>query len=173
MCQKYTEKEIQVLLNDDFCLKKKHEVTVPNITTCHEFWEADLLSMTKSGFVHEFEIKTTRSDWSKEKRIIENMADDGCKLRRAQSLSKQFCYGEDLGISPNYFWLCAPSGVIREDEIPEYAGVIEVYEFRKKQRIKIMKNAPLLHHGKASDKMMFSMLRSMNYKYWNQKRKVA
>lgn len=171
MCQ-YKERDIQVILNDNFCLKKQHELTVPNITTCHEFWEADLLSMTKSGFLHEFEIKATRSDWAKEKRIIENMLDDGCKLRRAQSLSKQFSEKEDLGISPNYFWLCAPSGVIWEEEIPDYAGVIEIYEFRQKHRIKIIKNAPRLHNGKASDKMMFSMLRSMNYKFWNQKRKL-
>lgn len=171
MCQ-YTESQIQQLISDEYCIKKRHELSVPNITTCHDFWEADLLSLTKTYFLHEFEIKTTRSDWAKEKRLIENQSDEGCKFRRATVLLNQHNRNDDCGNSPNYFWLCAPSGVIKEDEIPEYAGLIEVYEFRKKQRIMVKKNAPRLHNGKASDKVMFSMMRSLNFKFWNTKRKV-
>jgi hypothetical protein len=170
MCD-YTEKDFQQLLTDDFCIKKRHEISVPNITTCHDFWEADLLSMTKSYLLHEFEIKTTRSDWVKEKRSIENKSDDGCKLRRAYALSKQLNEKMDLGIAPNYFWLCAPSNVVREEEIPDYAGLIEVYDFRKKTRIRVIKDAPRLHDGKASDKIMYNMMRSLNFKFWNSKRK--
>jgi len=168
----YTEKQIQQLLTNDFCIKKTHDIAVPNITTVHGFWESDLLSMTKSGLLHEFEIKTTRSDWAKEKRAIEGLSEDShCKVRRCTALNKQLNEKVDMGTSPNYFWLCAPSGIVREEEIPPYSGLIEVYEFRKRVRIRIKKNAPRLHTGKASDKVMLSMMRSMNYKFWNSKRK--
>lgn len=161
-----SEKDAQNLLMEKFCFKKNHEIAVPNITTCHDFWEADLLSMTKSFLLHEFEIKLSRSDFAKEKRIIENCLDDGCKLRRFESLSKQLSENSDLGIAPNYFWYCAPSGVIKEEEIPDYAGLIEFYEFRKEDRINIIKPAPRLHSGKASDKVIYSMMRSLNFRHW-------
>jgi hypothetical protein len=44
----YTEAEIQQVLSDEYCIIKRHELSVPNITTVHGFWESDLLSMTKS-----------------------------------------------------------------------------------------------------------------------------
>lgn len=171
MDEKYTEKRVQDVLTDKFCLDKKHELVVPNITTIGEFWEADLMSMTKSLFLHEFEIKTTRSDWLKEYRIITEGRDDGCKLRRAVSLHKQFNSNVDQRTCPNYFWVCAPSGVVHDDELPSYAGMIEIYNFRKKDRIKVIKSAPRLHTGKCSDKMIASMYRSLNFKFWNMRKK--
>ncbi|MDX1532624.1 MAG: hypothetical protein R3230_00290 [Nitrosopumilaceae archaeon] len=168
---KFTERDIQLLISDKFCFNKKHELIVPNITTLHDFWEADLVSMTKSFFLHEFEIKTTRSDWLKEYRIIAEGRNDGCKFRRAVALHKQFNSDTDLGSSPNYFWVCAPSGVVKDDELPSYAGMIEVYRFRKVDRLKIIKPAPRLHSGKCSDKMIASMYRSLNFKFWNMRKK--
>ena len=167
----YTEREIQQLLSDEYCIKKRHELSVPNITTVHGWWESDLLSMTKSYILHEFEIKTTRSDWLKEKRAIEGLVESQCKIRRDDALSKQLLEKDDMGTAPNYFWLCGPINVFLEGEIPDYAGFIEVYQFRRKSRIRVIKQAPRLHSGKASDKIMFSMMRSLNFKFWNSKRK--
>ena len=167
----YTEAEIQQVLSDEYCIIKRHELSVPNITTVHGFWESDLLSMTKSYMLHEFEIKTTRSDWLKEKKAIEGLSDSRCKIRRCDALYKQLNEDTDLGIAPNYFWLCGPINVFLEGEIPDYAGFIEIYEFRRKSRIRVIKTAPKLHKGKASDKIMFSMMRSLNFKFWNSKRK--
>jgi len=65
--------------------------------------------------LHEFEIKTTRSDWLKEKKAIEGLSDSHCKIRRNEALSEQHLEKTDLGIAPNYFWLCAPPNVFYEE----------------------------------------------------------
>lgn len=162
------ERDIQHLLANDFCIKRQHEMCVPNIKCTHGWWEADLLSLTKSNLTHEFEIKCSRSDWRKEYNQIHNeQLHPGRKRYRHNTITEQHACDDDLLLSPNYFWIVAPAGVVLDDELPSYAGWIEVYEFRSKIRLKVLKNAPRIHRFKATDKTVMSMARGLNYRLWS------
>jgi hypothetical protein len=45
---------------------------------------------------------------------------------------------------PNRFYYCAPEGIIPRDQVPHYAGLLEI-EWDNTARV--VKKAPLLHHG--------------------------
>lgn len=170
MADKYTESLIQSILAQQFCIKKNHEMVVPNIKCTHGYWEADLLSLTKTNLVHEFEIKCSRADWKKELNQINGIGHPGRKLYRHKMLTEQFHSNDDLNISPNYFWVVAPSGIVQLDELPLWCGYIEVYEHRDQQKIKIVKSASRLHAYKARDKVIMSMARGLNYRLWSMKK---
>lgn len=83
-------------------------------------WEADVASLTKTGFCHELEIKTSRSDFKADFRKSEYHKKHGTK--HEQLASRVFEKGRWI---PNYFWFCTPIGLIDVSEIPGHAGLIE------------------------------------------------
>jgi len=166
--EKFTEAYIQEILARDFCIKKNHEMVVPNIKCTHGWWEADLLSITRSSLIHEFEIKCSRSDWRKElNQITNDQIHPGRKRYRFETISEQFDSDDDHKSSPNYFWVVAPEGVVNVDELPPYAGLIHVYFFRGKPKIKKVVAARRIHPFKATDKEIMAMARGLNYRLWD------
>ncbi len=104
-------------------------------------WECDVLTLNKSGYLSEFEVKISRSDFLAEKKksgkwkLIEDRAEWTC---------------------PNYFWYVCPEGLIKESEIPVYAGLI----YTKTDCIEIQKSAKLLHKCKKDkDKVLTKFCR--------------
>ena len=91
-------------------LFKGHELIIPNIYLSGGAWsEADLISVTKAGYISEYEIKISRADFRAD-----------FKKRKHHLFEKgQFCF-------QRYFWFATPSGLVKTDEIPKYAGHIEV-----------------------------------------------
>ena len=174
---KYTEREIQDWLCKYF-MAKQRKVTIPNMYLYE--WESDLISVTKSGYVHEYEIKVTKADY---KNDFKN------KIRRHESLrhghrtpdyNQQYWIdqarnsgaSENTGIlkkvtvenriitnRPNYFFYVCPEDIITE--VPEYAGLIHC-----KPYLKIVKKAPLLHKEIITGMMEAKIMRSFYYKYW-------
>ena len=106
-------------------------------------WESDKLIWTKSGYIYEFEIKISRSDFKndfkhkKEKHIVLASTIDRDKGKRM----------------PNYFYYAVPTGMLEPDEVPPYAGLIYIdSEYRYvKQSYHIVKEAPQLHKTKYTD----------------------
>lgn len=96
-------------------------------------WECDVLSLSKSGYLSEYEVKISRSDFQAEKKKVR-------KWNLIEARCEWTC--------PNYFWYVCPVGLIREDEVPIYAGLIYISD----EGLLIMKTAPLLHRAK-KDKM--------------------
>ena len=76
-----TEKEIQNALYS-YCSQKQHEYMIPNF---HIYFEADFLSVTKAGFINEYEIKCTRSDFKAE---FKNKKAKHNDLKKAFTLKK-------------------------------------------------------------------------------------
>lgn len=104
-------------------------------------WECDVLSLSKSGYLSEFEVKVSRSDFLAEKK----------KIRKWELMQAQ-----DERTCPNYFWYVCPEGLILEAEIPVYAGLIYI----KLDGIEIQKTAKLLHKGKKGrDKVLTKFCR--------------
>lgn len=165
-----TEAEVQKMLALQYCLKKRHEITVPNIKTCHGWWESDLLSLTRSLLTHEFEIKCSRSDWLKEHNELSTQK-DSCKAQRFISYSDQFENQDDDMRVANYFWYVCYDACIAESEIPSYAGLISIHKRFKDgpYTLNVIKKAPRIHSFKASDHIIMSMSRSLSMKHWGYK----
>jgi len=91
-------------------VKRGHEAVGENFG---HLFEMDVASLSKSGMLHEFEVKISRADFMKDR-------DKGCGI-------KKFTRYEESGIKsfgcPNYFYYVCPDGLIKPNEIPVYAGL--------------------------------------------------
>ncbi len=114
--------------------------------------EADFVAITKSRFIVECEIKISRGDFFK---------DFKKEAKHLKMINKVCC--------ANYFYFAAPEGLIKIDEVPEYAGLIEISLVNNKSRAIVIKNAPRIHNEKITDQMLIKLLRSVMYKYFNYK----
>lgn len=158
------ESSMQAVLMQWAMERKHHEVVLPN-NRMYWPWEADLLSVTKAWFVHEYEIKVDRRDFLADT----NKKRKHNKLERAEkgSLAPAARHYET---TPNYFWYATWGFDIERDEIPSYAGWMRVEwnERRKKHVVRIQENAPRLHSHKMKEKNRFSCARWLSYKLKNE-----
>lgn len=144
-----TEAKIQLILATKFM--KQGCVCVPN---CGAFgWEADLLRLTRSLSCVEYEIKITKADFRA----------DAQKRWKHQLLSQPRKAREDRSFVPNYFWYCAPAGVIPAVELPAYAGLLEVADDGS---LYPLKSAPRLHRGVLGFREAAFLLRGINFRFW-------
>lgn len=88
----------------------------PSDIIVHNFYlnsfEADMLRITDSGALYEFEIKMSRSDFF----------NDFKKKRYGKHKHEELKEGN---LTPNYFCFVCPKGMIKKEEVPDYAGLIE------------------------------------------------
>lgn len=146
------------------CAVKNHEVIVPN--SCVFNWESDVISVTRSGFIHEFEIKVTRADFKQ----------DG-KKDRARLLCDPVVtgfWGSHTCSRPNYFYYVVPQGLIQPEEVPEYAGLIYAVEPVVGHHLyfgttKEIKAARRIHNEKITDGQRRQLGRSMTIRFWKQR----
>lgn len=90
---------------------------------------ADFFSFLWSGYCQEVEIKLSRSDFKAD-----------FKKPKHEAIKQ----GKFKGVA-NRFYYAVPNGLIKENEIPDYAGLIYVSEFGS---LNVIKKAPLLHRLK-------------------------
>lgn len=160
-----TESEIQDLLYLNFSEKKNHELCVPNVKALVPRGESDLVSVTKSRFVHEFEIKISSSDFKREFK----------SKKKKHRLLENIHEGESKIGAPNYFWFAfSDSGVYGGDvsSVPSYAGVLHFGKTRnvfgtKYPKLTIERKAPRLHSDRASDRVVRYLERGTTIRYWN------
>ena len=134
------------------------------------FAECDVLSITKSNYICEYEVKISRSDFKadfkkpKHKLITEK--------KFVNETVKWPYYGG------NYFYFVVPENLITVDELPDYAGLIYVRnaqfgyndypsgELKVKDIMvyEIIKKAPLLHKAKASNDFIRSLAHQLTCK---------
>ena len=112
--------------------------------------ELDFLLIDDKGLATEFEIKCSREDFTSEFKD---------KTSKHEKLA-----GRDP-TCPNRYNIIAPERVAKLEEIPEYAGFIELQEQKDgTYKYKIWKKAPLLHSGKMEPRDLFDKL---YYRYFN------
>ncbi len=102
--------------------------------------ECDVISVSKSDYIYEYEIKISRQDFKK----------DFIKEKHNHILNEKFTYirkGEQLFRVCNYFNYVVPKDLISVDEVPEYAGLIYINE---DFTFRVVKKAKLLHKTKAT-----------------------
>ena len=148
-----TEFKIQNILFNWLVRKRGHQIAVPNTYLYN--WEADLISITRSNFVHEYEVKISKSDFR---------ADENKKAKH-----RTLCENKSATHSPKHFWYVSPADLIPLDEIPDHAGLIYIV---KRNRPSIIKKAPILSKEPATEKQIKKLLLGSSWRYWAMREKL-
>lgn len=119
-------KAIQELLCKEEILKGN--LPCENLSNVFYSSEADVVSILKSGYVSEYEVKISRSDF---------------KADSKKAKWKFYDAKVETGI-PNYFYYACPKGLINKDEIQDFAGLIYVHE----NYCEVIKKAKIIHRYK-------------------------
>lgn len=177
-----------------YTMMRQHTHLCPNV--CCYAWESDFISVTKAGYVHEYECKITLSDFRAdakktdkhqvlqngfrdpseyEKLIIEQAIENekrGWPRRPMEWLTPE---NKVIGTRPNYFWYVCPEGLIQLEDVPKHAGLIYANQRSWKhggagaelRHMTVLKAAPLLHKEHITEKITNHIIRSFGFKYWN------
>src|ERR1044072_3027829 len=105
----------------------------------------DFFKLSQAGVLTEYEIKISRSDYFSDFDKKRSYHDNGKHEKMKQRICKA-----------NKFYFVVPDGLIKEDEVPEYAGLL-TYD---RGSIRTIKNAPVLHKNKYEGKELVSKLAS-------------
>lgn len=116
--------------------------------------ECDVLGVSRAGYMYEYEVKISRADFKKdfEKRYKHN------NMAARKSLFSNGRY-----VCPNYFYYVVPEGLVSIEEIPEYAGLIQIDPFSI-QFIEA-KSPAKIHAHKADDRMIKKIAHSLSCKF--------
>lgn len=118
------------------------------------YGESDFLSITRAGLITETEIKRSRSDFHA----------DFKKVKKHNMLKSK------TGSPVQYFYFACPEDMISLAEVPEYAGLIYIYEWEHRYGFnaisKVIKPAPQLNKNHATDKQKIAMYESLQHKFY-------
>ena len=131
-------------------------------------WEADMVVLSRAGYISEIEIKISLSDFK---------ADFTGKPEKHEMLVKGFAPNKWCGRwvrdwdkaeahAVKHFWYAIPGELQMKIEplLPDYAGLIVVDKWAT-----VVRKAPVLkQHRKATDAEHMAILRSMYYRGWEQ-----
>lgn len=156
--------EIQERLIKDLCKR----VFKYFLTNTHALLsEADVLGVSSTGYIYEYEVKISRSDFKAEFR---NKIDKHKRLSTRESHkvydiripgSLKLSGEKEIRIHiPNRFFFACPEGLIKPEEVPEYAGLVYVYPYD----VKVIKKAPLLHKIKVNSKLIEYLAHSLSFR---------
>jgi len=113
--------------------------------------EADVLGITRTGYIYEYEIKVSRSDFkadfNKKHKHLNLHNRTALKVYDTYENGKKTGEQTTLIKIPNRFYFACIEGLIKSEDIPDYAGLIWINKFKT---ITVIKNAPLLHRNKAN-----------------------
>lgn len=114
-----------------WCRSGAYDIVIPNFY--YGFYEMDLFRLMPSGFIVEYEIKISRSDF---KADFQKGNDDyrGNKHKDLHT-GKRIC---------NRFFFVVPFQMVMPEDIPAYAGLI----YYRDGHLEVVKHAKLLHKRK-------------------------
>ncbi len=136
-----TERDIQNILAPD--MLKRQDLVFPNTKAIHKRFESDLIRITKSGLVYEYEIKCSRSDF---------YAD--FKKHRKHLLLKQ------AKTKVNYFYFICPYGIIPLEDVEAPYGLIYI----KGKELVLMRKALKMHNRPIDIQTKDRLARSLAWK---------
>jgi len=137
---------------------------LPNTYLVNSTFEADLIRITKGGYVEEFEIKTNKEDL---RRDFRNKEPKHRQLETKTVMVKTSRNGQLIyedAFLPNKYWFVIPETMLEfSKEIPIYAGIITIQD---NGRVGIYRKAPPIHRNKASGELLLRLLASYSRKFW-------
>ena len=149
-----TSKKLQCAFYNKFY--GSHEAIIPNVFVEGNI-EMDLLCITKSQLVHEIEIKLSVADFKND--FLKEMwqGEPYKKVLKHESMVE----GNHLA---NKFSFLVPYNIEEKVEVPDYAGL---YVYTKTGRIEQRQKPKTLHKNKIELETKYSLIRKINYRYWN------
>ena len=125
----------------------RRSFTIPHYTP-KDWWECDVFELTKAGYFREYEIKVTKRDFLADAAKFQaGPVWKAGKLNKAVGSKHGLLEGKHV-CGPAQFWFVTPEGMLTLDEVPWWAGLIEVSYRRKRWREREVKKAPRLHDTK-------------------------
>lgn len=148
-------RQISLKLWRELEFNRGHRPVVPNAYLCGWF-ECDVASVTKAGYWWEFEIKVSRADFKidSSKGGKPNRVTPSCNKHEALTNGK----------GPSRFCYVTPAGLLKPEEIPEFAGLWEVHDMRR--RPVEVKRPPQLHDRKLDAAVVSGLYEKMYWRYW-------
>lgn len=149
---KMTANEIQHIIINSLA-ERSFQIFSTNTDSALSF-EADVIGINPNGYIYEYEVKLSRSDFKAEFR---NKVHKHKMLSEKKATHEYAVYEKGkktlkmkthIQIANRFYFAC-PTDLIKLDEIPSYAGLIYV----SKSGVEIIKNAPLLHKNKANTRI--------------------
>jgi hypothetical protein len=140
---------------------KEYEMVVPNAYLDWKLNEMDILARKKSGFIEEFEIKVSKSDYKADYKKMVTV--NGEKVLKHKALKSGDCHC-------NRFSFLIPEGLLDISEIPEEYGVYFVKEadyLPNGHYIWCVRKGKILHRRKITDTLKASLGVKMHYRFWN------
>ena len=158
-----------------WCDQQEHGWITPNAILYH--WESDLLSVTRSNLVHEFEIKRSRAD------LLRDLDKEKHSLRYLLT-GKREAYSYDIGgrrinrppaeiKRPSYFWFVVTEELVDvalSERIPAHCGVMEIrYAGDQQARpflLEPRRMATRLHETRIDAHDLLKLAGKVHYRYW-------
>lgn len=170
-----TEKDVIQLLAKHSDHQKRYEVMVPNCYTSYDN-EADFFGIRRSGFCDEFEIKVSRSDFlaDAKKRVAyrECEKDEWGWKQQGLEFAPYTKWKRDAlragELEANYFWYVVVEGICKLEEVPDFAGLIEVPAPDScRSWLRVLKHPARLHKEKLSYEKRYRYARKGCFRFWN------
>lgn len=173
MTLKPNESNIQSLLMHFAMESAGHVVVLPNPTPASfpriVRWESDLVSINRSGFFNEYEIKISRSDYLRDQKKLLKISELSDHYETLKKYKKHIA---PVGY-PNYFWYVTAGFEI---EPPAWSGWILITEEPHTRwdslSMKIIKKAPRLHNGKVGERQYAQIAKLISYRLNNAHRRL-
>jgi hypothetical protein len=106
--------------------------------------DSDVVVVTMSGVVLEYELKISRGDF----------------MRDAKKKRNRIYSGELHGVKPNKYWYVTAPGIVTDYDIPTWAGW---YEYTPGKLV-LRKQAPWLNREKLGVKVILKLARAMRFR---------
>ena len=155
-------KNIEASLIMDLYLKGHSPIT--SHFSGQRFEECDVLSVTKSDYICEYEIKISKSDFKADfKKTKHNLINEKVFTETMSTVKAGNRYFElpNPYYAPNYFYFVVTENLVSLDEIPKYAGLMYIIE---NGTFSIIKKAPLLHKTKATTEFIRNVAHQLSCK---------
>lgn len=113
------------------------------------WWENDVFEVTKARYWHEYEVKTSRSDFlaDSRKRKVESWSVVERRLVPNEGPTKHEMLAGRSERGPSRFTFVVPDGMLGVHEVPEWAGLIVARKSNNGRWLSLItaKPAPRLH----------------------------
>ena len=164
---KMTERAIQRALF--IRLRDSAQIALPNYTP-FGWHECDLWAVTKAGYMREYEIKLSVADFKADatKHTPRHYANDGhggWEIVPSVTKHDRLATGDERG--PTRFWYCTPIGLLADQEIPAWAGLMEFEARRERVFVAARSDGPRLHRQKVAETVLVHARGVCYWRYWN------
>jgi len=170
--EQITERAVQDRLF--LAMQSRCQLILPNYTPAG-WHECDLWAVTRSGYAQEYEVKVTVSDFKADAKKIDRRYGRYVSGQWVKSDSRRkydrLTAGDPMG--PTMFWYVVPEGLLEGQELPRWAGLIEV-EAGKYGTVILCRrqDGPRLHNTKVGDRIMAHARGICYWRFWTERRRL-